>query len=160
MTERQLERWKKLQNFQLDDPNADFSFSDRLARENDWSLLYCHRAIDEYKKFIFLATFADHAVTPSDEIDQVWHLHLLYTQSYWQEMCAGILGTEIHHGPTKGIQQRENFKHQYSKTLASYQHFFKESPPDDIWPEVSKRFKYVNFQRVNMHTHKVRKKWL
>jgi hypothetical protein len=37
------ELWKRLQEFNLDDPSAQFSLSDRLSRENGWSLEYSKR---------------------------------------------------------------------------------------------------------------------
>ena len=160
MTTEQAAIWQHLRDFQLDDPQAGFRFSDRLERENGWLYHYCLRAIEEYKRFIFLARFAGHPVTPSDEVDQVWHLHLLYTRSYWKEMCEGILGADIHHGPTKGREQRDDFKDYYTRTLDAYADFFGARPPEDIWPPSDIRFKYVNFQRVNLHTHKIIKRWL
>ncbi|MEK6230809.1 MAG: hypothetical protein N2A42_03075 [Luteolibacter sp.] len=33
----------------------------------------------EYKRFVALAMLAGHPVTPSEEVDQAWHLHLVYT---------------------------------------------------------------------------------
>lgn len=159
MNQEQQNIWDKLNHFEFDDPEAEFTFTDRLARENGWDFDYALRAIEEYKKFIFLIACSGHPCTPSDEIDQVWHLHLLYTQSYWKEMCEGILGMEIHHGPTKGKSQRTDFEDYYAKTKASYQSFFKEQTPEDIWPDSKIRFKYTNFRRVNMHLNKVTKRW-
>jgi hypothetical protein len=43
-------------------------------RANGWSRPFALRAIEEYRKFVFLALVADHQVTPSDQVDQVWHL--------------------------------------------------------------------------------------
>ncbi len=115
-------------NFNIDDPDSSFTFTDRLCRENDWKMEYALRAILEYKKFIFLVCTSDKAQTPSDQVDQVWHLHLLYTQSYWNEFCKGILNKEIHHGPTKGVEERGLFKEQYSCTLGQYSQKFNEKP--------------------------------
>ncbi|MBL4594618.1 MAG: hypothetical protein JKX68_12505 [Flavobacteriales bacterium] len=159
MNTKQLELWEKLCDYELDDPEVKFSFTDRLTRENGWEYDYTLRAIEEYKKFIFLIACSGHPCTPSDEVDQVWHLHLLYTQSYWKEMCESILGIEIHHGPTKGKSQRSESQDYYSKTKTSYQLFFKEEPPKDIWPDAKIRFKYTDFRRVNMHLNKISKKW-
>ncbi len=159
MTEKQLKIWQALNDYQFDDPEAEFSFTDRLARENGWDFDYALRATDEYKKFIFLIAYSGHPCTPSDEVDQVWHLHLLYTQSYWKEMCDGILGMEIHHGPTKGISQRSDFEDYYAQTKSSYHQFFEEDTPKDIWPDASVRFKYTNFRRVNIHLNNISKKW-
>jgi len=76
MNFQQTELYKRIQAFALDRPDSQLSFSQRLAKDNGWSLGYTQRAIEEYKKFIFLAVAAGHPVTPSDQIDQVWHLHL------------------------------------------------------------------------------------
>ena len=159
MTGEQRSLWEELNSFELDNPAVEFSFTDRLVRENGWDYEFALRTIDEYKKFIFLIVCSGHPCTPSDEIDQVWHLHLLYTESYWKDMCLGILNKEVHHGPTKGVSQRNDFKDYYSMTKDSYLTLFKYNPPSDIWPSSELRFKYVNFRRVNLHLYKIRKKW-
>lgn len=94
--------WKRISYFFVDDGKSSLSFIDRLMRENNWERTFALRAFDEYKKFMFLICIAEHPLTPSDEVDQVWHLHLLYTQSYWDELCGQILNKKIQHGPTKG----------------------------------------------------------
>src|SRR5688572_30623486 len=117
MTVEQQELWQKIDRFELDDPHVSFSFSDRLARENGWSISFSLSAIQEYKKFIFLICISDHPLTPSDQVDQVWHLHLLYTHSYWIDMCKRLLNRDIHHGPTRGGNtERAKFKSWYQET--------------------------------------------
>ena len=68
--------------YSFDEEEEAYPFAARLARENDWSRDFADRVIAEYRRFAFLALAADHPVTPSDQVDQVWHLHLLYTRSY------------------------------------------------------------------------------
>lgn len=153
MTSEHKTLWDKVCDFQIDDPDSSFSFSDRLARENGWDLEYALRAVHEYKRFMFLICISETPLTPSDQVDQVWHLHLIYTQSYWKEFCAKILNQEIHHGPTKGVEQRGDFKDYYSHTLALYQKTFNDKAPEDIWPGLTDRFKSIHFERVNKHTH-------
>ncbi|MDF1697595.1 MAG: hypothetical protein P1U56_17250 [Saprospiraceae bacterium] len=149
MNTSQLQLWTKIQNFEIDDPSSSFTFTDRLSRENAWGLAYSIRAIMEYKKFIFLIAISDQSLTPSDQVDQVWHLHLLYTQSYWIEFCKDLLQMEIHHGPTKGKEEKTLFKDQYRATLELYQSMFEVSPPKDLWPDPDTRMKEINFTRVN-----------
>ena len=48
--------WNRLSAFQLDAPSADYRFTDRLAHENGWSQFFARRAVEEYKKFVYLAT--------------------------------------------------------------------------------------------------------
>jgi hypothetical protein len=81
MNAQQIDLYERIQAFSLDQPDDGLSFSRRLARDNGWSLEYAQRVIEEYKKFAFLAVVAGHPVTPSDQVDQVWHLHLTYTRS-------------------------------------------------------------------------------
>jgi hypothetical protein len=144
--------YQRLQVFSLDHPDAHLSFSRRLARDNNWSLPYANRVIEEYKKFAFLAVVAGHPVTPSDQVDQVWHLHLLYTHSYWEVFCPQVLQTPLHHGPTQGgNQERHKFTNWYEQTLASYNQFF-GAPPADIWSPSHIRFsREIHFVRVNTH---------
>jgi hypothetical protein len=154
MTTEQQQLWTKIESFELDDPQAAFSFSDRLARENGWSVSFSLQAIQEYKKFIFLICIADHPLTPSDQVDQVWHLHLLYTHSYWIEMCKQLLNRDIHHGPTKGGNaERSKFRNWYQETKNLYRLTFSQEPPSNVWPDEEKRFHDIHFQRVNVKTH-------
>lgn len=144
--------WQKILDFQIDDPDAAFSFTDRLARENDWPLEFALRCVQEYKRFIFLACISDQPCTPSDEVDQVWHLHLLYTRSYWNELCRDTLGKEIHHGPTKGGQaEKTKYINLYEETKKLYEGTFESAPPEDIWPPCAVRFGNLRFTRVNRH---------
>lgn len=150
MDSHQIALYQRIQEFSLDEPESQLSFSKRLARDNGWSLSYAQRAIAEYKKFAFLAVVAGHPVTPSDQVDQVWHLHLSYTRSYWQEFCPHILQTTLHHNPTRGgLAEGVKFEDWYSKTLASYQQFF-GIPPRDIWSNPKDRFgRDLHFVRIN-----------
>lgn len=147
--------WQRLEKFALDDPAASFPFTARLARENSWTLDFARRVVEEYKRFVFLTMVAGHEVTPSDEVDQAWHLHLVYTHSYWDEMCGEILGRPLHHGPTKGGHtEGVRFEDQYARTLASYEREFGVSPPADLWPPQEIRFSPEDcFVRTNVARH-------
>ena len=81
MNQEQEELFTRIKKFSLDKLNTDFTFSQRLAKENSWNIEYTNRVIEEYQKFVFLAVVAGHMVAPSEQIDQVWHLHLTYTTS-------------------------------------------------------------------------------
>ncbi|MDP0489600.1 MAG: hypothetical protein Q7Q71_00950 [Verrucomicrobiota bacterium JB023] len=133
--------WERLQSFQFDEDNSRLRFSHRLARENSWDHPFACRVVEEYRRFLYLACASGHPVTPSDEVDQAWHLHLVYTRSYWDELCTQTLGRPIHHGPTKGGREESSKFHDwYARTLDSYREHFGEEPPVDIWPPASVRF--------------------
>jgi hypothetical protein len=150
------ELWGKICSFKLDDEGSSLQFSRRLARENKWTHTFAKRVAEEYKKFIFLCCITQSGVTPSDQVDQAWHLHLTYTKSYWIELCKNILKKEIHHNPTKGgAAEGEKFDGFYSETRRLYSEKFSCSPPADIWPENEVRFSDIDFQRIN-----TKKYWL
>lgn len=154
MDSKEQELWKKIKAFEISDPGAEFSFVDRLARENAWTLEYAVRTILEYKRFIFLICVAKHPLTPSDQVDQVWHLHLIYTESYWVAFCKNTLGRNIQHGPTKGgASERVRYNNLYEATKGLYQSTFGAEPPADIWPSSEVRFGQIRFSRVNLHTN-------
>lgn len=159
MTTEQQTLWDKIKDFEFDELNSQLTFTDRLARENGWTIEYSIRAIHEYKKFIFMLCIADHPLTPSDQVDQVWHLHLLYTQSYWTDFCQNLIGRQIHHGPTKGGKaEGDKYNDLYEKTLQLYKVQFEREVPADIWPSKEIRFGEVNFQRINLGRNWIIKK--
>ena len=151
MDSTQADLLARLEAFPLDEPDAILPFSRRLARENGWSPAFAERAVGEYRRFVFLAMCAGHPVTPSEAVDQVWHLHLCYSESYWQRLCRDVLGRPLHHGPTRG-GRAEHEKHcdWYEKTLASYRRLLGAEPPAEIWPSTDGRFRdAAAFVRIN-----------
>lgn len=152
MNADQKQLWERIQAFRFDEGNPSFPFAARLARDNGWSAGFTARTIREYRRFTFLAVAAGHPVTPSDQVDQAWHLHLLYTRNYWDTFCNEALQRPLHHGPTKGgASESEKFNDWYGKTLESYRRFFGEDPPADIWPASEVRFgEDIHYRRVNL----------
>lgn len=131
----------RIEHFELDDPTASFPFSARLAQEQRWSRAYAGRVIAEYRRFIYLTTIATHPVTPSVDVDEVWHLHLTYSRSYWDRLCGEVLGRPLHHDPTQGgPTESSKFHDLYNRTLALYEQTFGAPPPPDIWPPAAVRF--------------------
>lgn len=151
MTAEQSQIWARLEAFSFDVGDEALTFAGRLANENGWLPKYAEKVVDEYRKFLFLAVAAGHEVTPSDEVDQAWHLHLTYTRSYWDDLCGRTLNHPLHHGPTKGGEQEDaKYRDWYEKTLASYREFFGRTAPVDVWPNASVRFgEDTHFKRVN-----------
>ncbi|TYC51875.1 hypothetical protein FMN50_20135 [Rhodobacterales bacterium] len=147
------ELWARIAASDPGDIEADFSFSARLARECCWTQGHARHVIREYQRFVYLSRLSPHPVTPSDEVDQAWHLHLTYTRHYWGPFKAA-LGGPLHHMPTRGGADQANlFRHLYRQTLELYRSEFGE-PPADIWPDVETRFsRPQHLTRVNRHDY-------
>lgn len=128
--------WHRIDAFDFGDLDPALQFVQRLARENGWKPDYAARVVEEYKRFCYLAVRAGHAVFPSEQVDQVWLLHLSYSQDYWNNFCAKILGTDLHHNPpwTDEPEEVDRHRHSYAATMKSYERLSGERPPSDIWP--------------------------
>ena len=64
-----------------------------------WSFERVLRAIADYKRFL-LAHYLhpDRVLAPTDDVDCVWHCHILDTQKYIDD-CQWLFGRIIHHYP-------------------------------------------------------------
>lgn len=131
--------------------DRSFSFINRLCRENNWDSKFAQECINEYVKFLYLIIKSKQELTPSDEVDQVWHLHLQYSRSY-QKMCDEI-GYFIHHEPTKGGENQKNkFTQQYEKTKQIYFQMLGVVPPRHIWDNSTSRFQIKpQSARINLY---------
>jgi hypothetical protein len=110
------------------------AFAAKLATKLDWDIAFALRAIEEYKKYLFLGAISPTSVTPSRVIDQVWHEHILFTRAY-REFCKDVLGHPFDHDPEliSVDEQTGVFQLQYLATLDLYSREFGYDPPDDIW---------------------------
>ncbi len=110
------------------------AFAGKISHKLGWRMPFALRAIDEYRKFVYLGIVSDTHVTPPKVIDQVWHEHLLFSRAY-REFCRDVVGREFDHHPellpTQG--QTDVFEAQYAATLALYETEFNVRPPADIW---------------------------
>lgn len=132
--------WAAIQQFPIGGTAQALSFAERLRRENGWNAAFAARVLGEYRRFCFLAVTSGHAVTPSDAVDQAWHLHLTYTRDYWERFCPDALGRTLHHEPTAGGHaEQHRFHQQYAETLRSYEASVGKLPSTDIWPAAARR---------------------
>jgi hypothetical protein len=132
--------WPPIRDLAIGSPQASLSFTDRLARDHLWSTSYAERVVREYRRFLFLIATSDERLTPSEDVDEAWHLHLSYSRSYWDDLCGGILGRPLHHEPTAGIEEQQGFERAYERTRARYAEVFDEPPTLAIWPKSAERF--------------------
>ena len=101
--------------------------------------------IKGYAKFMTLIYFSKFSLTPSEEVDLVWHTHQSLTIDY-RNFCYNIFGKFIHHTPTVGGRsQSEKFLNSYEDTLGFYRFLFKKNPHMGLWPSSADRFDPNNF---------------
>jgi|CXWL01.1.fsa_nt_gi uncharacterized protein (TIGR04222 family) len=150
------ELWQRIAAHRFEAPDQGIDFTRRLAREQGWTLEFARRAVDEYRRYCFLSSISAEPLTPSVEVDEVWHLHLIHTRDYWDAFCGEVLRRPLHHGPTRGGRAALQTHHrQYGETLAVYESWF-GSAPHDLWPDARTRFANpASIRRVDL-----RRVWL
>jgi hypothetical protein len=72
----------------------------RLMKKKGWTAAHTDRLIEEYREYLALFYFhpGEELVPPSQELDDVWHEHILDTQRYAED-CQRVFGRFIHHVP-------------------------------------------------------------
>jgi len=115
------------------------NYVNRLGQENNWDFIYTIRVIEEYKKFLFVYALDKKPISPPHPIDEAWHIHILYTKKYFEELTP-ILGKVLHHEPESGKKEENEItklKNWYDSTINRYRNLFGKEP-SDIWTVVKK----------------------
>ncbi len=130
------------------------AFADKISRKHSFSTSYAVKAVNEYKKFLYLAVISDFHVTPSQAIDKVWHEHILFTQAYGI-FCTEIIEYHLNHHPEliPMEEQTERYHAQYLSTIELYIEEFGKLPPANIW-EVTKYDKEKIMENVQIARQK------
>ena len=90
-----------------------------------WTKEQTEKAIARYLMFLALKHLHPNVeIVPSDEIDRVWHTHILDTQKYAAD-CQQIFGSFLHHFPYFGIRNEAD-RQNLNATFARTQTLFKE----------------------------------
>jgi hypothetical protein len=129
----------------IEPPGAAIGFTRKLARETGWTPAHAELAMEEYRRFLYLAATTGHPVSPAPDVDLVWHLHLTYSRHYWDMLCGQILGRPLHHDPSSGgAAEDARHREQYARTLQSYRTAFACDPPWAIWPAPDRAVRVTN----------------
>jgi len=149
MSKREL--WERIRNYKFNDlvpkstlediiellggKNASVrAFANKIMKKHRLPRAFTFRAIEEYKKFVYLGVISDFIVTPSKYIDLIWHEHLLFSKAY-REFCNEVIHYQFDHQPelVTTNDQTELFTIQYLETLDLYRKEFGMEPPENIW---------------------------
>lgn len=102
----------------------------RLKKIYGWEDDFINEAVNEYGKFLLLhKRYKDIQIFPGKVVDQVWHDHILHTQSYFT-FCDAEFGCYIHHKP---YDLSLNEKCDTTKTIELYEKEFGYKPSTKFW---------------------------
>ena len=97
----------------------------RLAKEPGWHMADAKICEGLYRNFLWLMRKygpVHGELTPSVEIDDYWHNHILFTKKYFAD-CQAIFGHYRHHTPQVGEGAQTNADQHFELTQKLY---FKE----------------------------------
>ena len=111
--------------------SIDFSnIIHKMVKHQGWLYKDAQKTCQLYRNYLFLKRKygSKHALPPSKDIDEFWHLHILDTKSYRQD-CVAIFGEYLDHYPYFGIDKTSNFddlNQAFSKMQELHEHEFGE----------------------------------
>lgn len=74
----------------------------REGAARTWSPERLNNAETEYRRMLAMkASYPDVALVPSEDVDEVWHTHILHTRQYAGD-CQLLFGHFLHHEPNDG----------------------------------------------------------
>lgn len=97
------------------------------SQGKSWTRQETTQAIASYLNFLSLIyLYPNLPLVPTQEIDQVWHHHILDTSKYAQD-CQMLFGRFIHHFPYFGLcgeRDQQNWQAAAKQTQALFQQHF------------------------------------
>lgn len=126
--------WQRLETFEIDTGDGNGDFAARLSDTYGWSKREVRRKLVEYRRFLYLAHFYPDDTAPPPDVLNIWQTHLLYTRSYWDDLCRDVLGAPLHHDPDAAERDAKDWRRRLRETQALYRDEFDRSPPGKDWP--------------------------
>jgi hypothetical protein len=56
----------------------------------------------EYRKYLYLIALSNKMVTPSEQVDHVWHIHQSWDTKGYREATKSLYGKLLRHCPSMG----------------------------------------------------------
>ncbi len=101
----------------------------RLCAENEWVPKDCDLVEIRYKRFLFLSVVMNGEAVPVEDVDKMWHMHILSdTEGYMCE-CKKAVGYVLHHRVDLSIeikQETPDHKVRFQRTKIKYEEIFGE----------------------------------
>lgn len=106
-------------------------FEEHIAKYNNWTMEYCRQVIQEYERFLSLKANNNIELSPSDDIDKLWHFHILCTELY-NSYCIEKFGKIIQHNPIDSTDQQKR-KQRLINTLNCYKQTYQLFINKKVW---------------------------
>ena len=122
-----------------------------------WRQRQIFRAIRRYKTFLFVSyLYPNMQLVPTQDIDRVWHCHLLHTRKYRQD-CELLFGHFIDHEPDSELwsEANQNLDTVFAQTQALIALFEQYFETDTVMKLSQERFQSENMADAgNLHIYR------
>lgn len=100
-----------------------------------WKLEKAKKAVEQYRRWLWLnAVYGADRLSPSQDVDSVWHMHILDTRKYAEDCAVMFNGLFLHHNPYAGwesTEAEEAHQKRYQRTKQLYAEHFDDSLEGD-----------------------------
>lgn len=119
----------------------------KVQQDQEWDEEQLGQAIKDYQRYLYLLKrYPNRPLCPSDDIDQMWHQHILFTVKYAKD-CQNIFGYFQHHHPYFGLARADKatVARNVRLTISLFEKEFGEAPSnykilnhdlDDVYQEI------------------------
>ncbi len=95
----------------------------KMVHEENVTIENTVASLVKYIQFLILCKENKRVVNvPTEQIDKVWHLHILDTEKY-EEDCTSYFGYFLHHFPYLGIRNKGDSKKLLNKFISTQKRF-------------------------------------
>jgi len=88
-----------------------------------WCSAKARNILKRYRRFLYLTVTQVDPVVPTEDIDELWHAHILDTRAYAAD-CKATFGFFLHHFPYFGLRDHEDadaLRKAFERTSALYE---------------------------------------
>eukprot|EP01039_Chlorochromonas_danica_P003037 gene3037-3313_t len=119
-----------------------------LIEIKGWRESRVEKAIAAYAEFLTLLITSGDDLSPTDEIDKVWHAHILHTRDYEAFNIKYSPGKKLHHDPLRSLDQDAR-KFRINNTQRVYKSILgRERPKGKAWKFYTWKYKLPCRQRT------------
>ncbi|HHC29026.1 MAG TPA: hypothetical protein ENK80_00430 [Rhodobacterales bacterium] len=132
MTDPRL--WERIRIAPLPMSNTHHEFCEALAYAVDLPVFEEREVVEEYRRFLYLATITDAPLVPPEPVRQAWAMHAQSPE--YAAFCAGVGCRPL---GLPDARRKLDRSPDYQRARAAYAREFSQTPPAAIWPPAPTR---------------------
>jgi len=128
----------------------------RLIKRKKWTLRKAYEIAKLYRNFLYIGKkYGDKKISPSQQIDDFWHEHVLDTKKYHED-CNKIFGHYLHHNPANESKITPEYKQGFERLQELHKQEFGYEVYDIRYSlkDIITSLMPIKFKKSDSHYHK------